>query len=69
MMAPQGIGAAVVMRLAGSLSDKHGPRYVAACGMAGLALGTFFYTTWARTPVTTSWDLRCSSAGSVLALA
>ncbi len=44
MMAPQGIGAAVVMRLAGSLSDKHGPRYVASFGMAGLALGTFFYT-------------------------
>ena len=44
MMAPQGIGAAVVMRLAGSLADKHGPRYVASFGMAGLALGTFFYT-------------------------
>jgi len=44
MMAPQGIGAAVVMRLAGSLSDKYGPRYVAAGGMAGLAIGTFFYT-------------------------
>lgn len=44
MMAPQGIGAALVMRLAGSLSDKHGPRYVASFGMAGLALGTFFYT-------------------------
>ncbi|MDH2903599.1 MAG: MDR family MFS transporter [Actinomycetota bacterium] len=44
MMAPQGIGAAMVMRLAGSLADKHGPRYVASFGMAGLALGTFFYT-------------------------
>ncbi|HEY5304986.1 MAG TPA: MDR family MFS transporter [Acidimicrobiales bacterium] len=44
MMAPQGIGAALVMRLAGSLSDKHGPRYVAAFGMAGLAIGTYFYT-------------------------
>ena len=45
MMAPQGIGAAMVMRLAGSLSDRYGPRYVAAGGMAGLAIGTFFYTT------------------------
>jgi len=45
MMAPQGIGAAMVMRLAGSLADKHGPRYVASFGMAGLALGTYFYTT------------------------
>ncbi len=44
MMAPQGIGAALVMRLAGSLADQHGPRYVAAGGMAGLAVGTFFYT-------------------------
>jgi MFS family permease len=45
MMAPQGIGAALVMRLAGSLADKHGPRFVAAGGMAGLAIGTYFYTT------------------------
>ena len=44
MMAPQGIGAALVMRYAGSLSDRKGPRYVAAFGMAMLALGTFFYT-------------------------
>jgi EmrB/QacA subfamily drug resistance transporter len=44
MMAPQGIGAALVMRYAGSLSDRRGPRYVAAFGMAMLALGTFFYT-------------------------
>jgi MFS family permease len=44
MMAPQGIGAAIVMRYAGSLSDRKGPRYVAAFGMALLALGTFFYT-------------------------
>jgi EmrB/QacA subfamily drug resistance transporter len=45
MMAPQGIGAAMFMRLAGSLADKHGPRYVAAGGMAALAIGTYFYTT------------------------
>jgi EmrB/QacA subfamily drug resistance transporter len=44
MMAPQGIGAALVMRLAGSISDRRGPRYVATFGMAMLALGTFFYT-------------------------
>jgi EmrB/QacA subfamily drug resistance transporter len=44
MMAPQGIGAALVMRWAGSLSDRRGPRYVAAFGMALLALGTFAYT-------------------------
>lgn len=44
MMAPQGIGAALVMRYAGSLSDRRGPRYVAVFGMSMLALGTFFYT-------------------------
>jgi EmrB/QacA subfamily drug resistance transporter len=44
MMAPQGIGAAMVMRYAGSLSDRRGPRYVATFGIALLALGTFFYT-------------------------
>ncbi len=44
MMAPQGIGAALVMRSAGSLSDRKGPRYVATIGMALLALGTFAYT-------------------------
>jgi len=43
MMAPQGIGAALVMRYAGSLSDRRGPRYVAAFGMSLLALGTLVY--------------------------
>lgn len=52
MMAPQGIGAALVMRYAGSLSDRKGPRYVAAFGMATLALGTYFYT---GVSVTTSY--------------
>ena len=44
LMAPQGIGAAMVMRFAGSLSDKHGPRYVAMSGMTVMALGTFVFT-------------------------
>jgi EmrB/QacA subfamily drug resistance transporter len=44
LMAPQGIGAALVMRFAGSLSDKHGPRYVAMSGMTVMALGTFMFT-------------------------
>ena len=45
LMAPQGIGAAVVMRLAGSMSDKYGPRYVAAFGLTVMAFGTFILTT------------------------
>jgi EmrB/QacA subfamily drug resistance transporter len=44
LMAPQGIGAAMMMRVAGSLADKYGPRYVAASGFAIMAVGTFFYT-------------------------
>jgi len=44
LMAPQGIGAAMVMRYAGALSDRRGPRYVAAVGMSLLALGTLVYT-------------------------
>ncbi len=44
LMASQGIGAACVMRLAGSLSDKYGPRRIAVGGAVVMALGTFFFT-------------------------
>lgn len=44
MMAPQGVGAAAMMRLSGSIADRKGPRYVAPIGMILLAVGTFFYT-------------------------
>ena len=44
LMAPQGIGAALVMRAAGALMDKYGPRYVAACGFTVMTIGTFAYT-------------------------
>ena len=44
MMAPQGIGAALVMRWSGTIADKHGARKVVPIGMALLALGTFAYT-------------------------
>ena len=44
MMAPQGIGAALIMSFAGRISDRAGPRNVVMFGMIGLALGTFFYT-------------------------
>lgn len=45
LLAPQGIGAALVMRLAGSMSDKYGPRWVAVFGMSVMALGTVVFTT------------------------
>ena len=44
LMAPQGIGAAMVMRRAGVIADRRGPRAVVPIGMAILALGTFAYT-------------------------
>ncbi len=44
LMAPQGIGAAMVMRRAGVIADKHGVRKVVPAGMVVLALGTFAYT-------------------------
>lgn len=49
MMAPQGIGAALIMSYAGRISDRAGPRRVVVVGMAGLALGTFFYTSLSAT--------------------
>lgn len=44
MMAPQGIGAALVMRYSGNIADKRGARAVVPIGMALLALGTLAYT-------------------------
>ena len=44
LMAPQGIGAALMMRKAGIWSDRYGARRVVPIGMAILALGTFAYT-------------------------
>jgi EmrB/QacA subfamily drug resistance transporter len=44
LMAPQGIGAAMVMRFAGNYSDKHGPRNIAVAGFALMTLGTLVYT-------------------------
>ncbi len=45
LMAPQGIGAAVMMRVAGALMDKYGPRYVAMSGFLVMGAGTAVYTT------------------------
>jgi EmrB/QacA subfamily drug resistance transporter len=44
LMAPQGIGAAMVMRPAANLADKLGTRKTVPVGMAFLALGTLAYT-------------------------
>ena len=44
MMAPQGIGAALVMRWSGTIADRRGARAVVPFGMALLALGTLVYT-------------------------
>jgi EmrB/QacA subfamily drug resistance transporter len=40
LMAPQGIGAACVMRLSGSITDRVGPRKVVPAGIILMALGT-----------------------------
>jgi EmrB/QacA subfamily drug resistance transporter len=58
LLAPQGIGAALAMRLAGSLADKYGPRYVAAAGLVVMGLGTFVLTT---VSATTSYVLLAST--------
>lgn len=44
MMAPQGIGAALVMRKGALMADKYGARKIVPFGMALLALGTLAYT-------------------------
>jgi len=44
LMAPQGIGAALVMRPAANLSDRYGTRITVPIGMALLAIGTLAYT-------------------------
>ena len=43
-MAPQGIGAALVMRPAAKMSDRYGTRTTVPIGMALLAIGTLAYT-------------------------
>ncbi len=55
MMAPQGIGAAIVMRPAGMWADRRGTRSVVPVGMVVLALGTFAYTQVSAT--TSYWSL------------
>jgi MFS family permease len=44
LLAPQGIGAALVMPLAGFLTDRIGARLVVACGVALATGGTLAYT-------------------------
>ena len=44
MMAPQGIGAGMIMKWSGSYTDRHGPRRLIPIGAAICALGTFAYT-------------------------
>ena len=44
MMAPQGVGAALILRKGALLADKHGARKVVPWGMALLVIGTFAYT-------------------------
>lgn len=58
LMAPQGIGAALMMRKAGIWSDRYGARRVVPIGMAILALGTFAYT---QVSGTTSYALLASA--------
>jgi len=44
MMAPQGIGAGLVMKWAGGYTDRHGPRTLIPIGAMICAIGTFAYT-------------------------
>ncbi len=44
LMAPQGIGAALVIRTSAKMADKYGTRRTVPVGMALLALGTLAYT-------------------------
>jgi MFS family permease len=44
LMAPQGIGAALVMQLAGRLSDRLGPGRVVPAGFVVVIIGTLAYT-------------------------
>jgi len=44
LLGPQGIGAALALSLAGSLTDKIGARVVSSAGMAVALLGTLAYT-------------------------
>ena len=44
LMAPQGIGAALVMRTSAKMADRYGTRRTVPVGMALLALGTLAYT-------------------------
>jgi EmrB/QacA subfamily drug resistance transporter len=49
LLGPQGIGAALALSLAGSLTDKIGARVVATVGMVVALLGTLAYTAIAHT--------------------
>jgi len=44
MMAPQGIGAGLIMKPAGGFADRHGSRGLVAFGAAVATVGTFAYT-------------------------
>jgi EmrB/QacA subfamily drug resistance transporter len=44
LMAPQGIGAAVIMRYAAKTADRYGPRVIVSVGFTLMALGTLVYT-------------------------
>ena len=44
LMAPQGIGAALVMRTSAKMADRYGTRRTVPVGMALLAIGTLAYT-------------------------
>ena len=58
MMAPQGIGAAIVMKRAGVIADERGPISIVPLGMLLLAVGTFAYTM--VSPTTNLWWLGIS---------
>ena len=63
LMAPQGLGAAMSISLAGYLTDKVGARRVVPVGIAIAAVGTAWYArVGARTRPTGHCWLRCSSS-------
>jgi predicted MFS family arabinose efflux permease len=60
LLAPQGIGAALALPLAGWLADKTGARGITSAGIAVAALGTLAFTHVGPTPPTPTWRARCS---------
>lgn len=58
MMAPQGIGAGLVMKWSGTQADKRGIKVLVPIAVATGALGTFMYTQ--VTPTSNLWLLGCS---------